>query len=64
MLEGAVDDVGDGLEPAVGMPGRALGLSGRILDLTHLVHVHEGVQAIEPDAGEGPAHRESLALEP
>jgi hypothetical protein len=33
VLEGAVDDVGDGLEAAVRVPRRALGLAGRVLDL-------------------------------
>jgi hypothetical protein len=60
--EGAVDDVGDGLEAAVGVPRRALGLVRRVLDLAHLVHVDEGVEVGERDAGEGPVDREPLAL--
>ena len=61
--EGAVDDVGDGLEAAVGVPRGALGLARRVLDLTHLVHVDERVERGEVDAGEGTTHRETLALE-
>ena len=63
VLEGAVDHVGHGLEAPVGMPGRALRLTGRVLDLAHLVHVHEGIETIEGDAGEGPVHREAFPLE-
>ena len=40
----AVEHVGDGLEPAVRVPGRALRLAGRVLDLAHLVHVDERVE--------------------
>ena len=43
VLEGPVHDVGDGLESAVGMPGRAFRLTGGVLDLTHLIHVDERV---------------------
>ena len=63
MLEGAVDDVRDGLEPAVRVPRRALGLAGRVLHLAHLVHVDERVEIGEVDAGERAADREALALE-
>jgi hypothetical protein len=45
VLERAVDDVGDGLEAAVRVPRRALGLAGRVVDLAHLVHVDERVEA-------------------
>ena len=44
VLEGAVDHVGDRLEAAVGVPGRALGLARAVVDLAHLVHVDEGVE--------------------
>ena len=61
--EHAVDDVGDGLEPAVRVPRGALGLAGRVLDLAHLVHVDERVQLPQVHPGEGPADREALTLE-
>ena len=64
MVEDAVDDVGDGLEAAVRVPGRALGLAGRVLDGAHLVHVDERVEVAQVDAGEGALDREPLALEP
>jgi hypothetical protein len=63
VLERAVDHVGDGLEPAVGVPGRALGLAGGVLDLAHLIHVDEGVQLGVRQPGERASHREALALE-
>ncbi len=59
----AVDHVGDGLEAAVRVPRRALGLARRVLDLAHLVEVHERVEVGQVDAGERPADREALALE-
>jgi len=59
----AIDHVGDGLEAAMRMPGRALGLTGGVVDLTHLVEVHEGVEQAQVDAGEGALHREALAFE-
>ena len=62
MLEGAVDHVGHGLEAAVRVPGGALGLARRVLDLAHLVHVDERVEVGQVDAGEGAADREALAL--
>ncbi len=63
VVEDAVEDVGDGLEAAVRVPRGALGLTGRVLDLAHLVHVHEGVEQRQVDAGEGAADGEALALE-
>ena len=59
----AVDHVGDGLEAAVRVPRRALGLARRVVDLAHLVHVDERVEVGQVDAGEGPADGEALALE-
>ena len=64
VLERAVDDVGDGLEAAVRVPVGAPRLAGRVVDLAHLVHVDERVEVGQVDAGEGPADREALALEP
>ena len=63
VLEGAVDHVGDGLEAAMGMPRRALGFAGRVLHLTHLIHVDERVDERGIGAREGAPHRESFALE-
>ena len=62
VVEDAVDHVGDGLEAAVRVPRRALGLAGRVLDLTHLVHVDERVEAGRVDAGERAADGEALPL--
>ena len=64
VLELAVDEVGDGLEAAVGVPEGALGLTGGVVDLAHLVHVDERVEQGRVDAGEGAADGEALALEP
>ena len=63
VLEDAVDHVGDGLEAAVRMPGRALGLTGGVLHLTHLVEMDEGVQVAQVHAGERASDGEPLALE-
>jgi len=63
VVEDAVDDVGDGLEAAVRVPRRALGLAGRVLDLAHLVHVNERVEGAEVDARECPPHREPFTLQ-
>ena len=58
-----VDHVGDGLEPAVGMPGGSLGLARGILDLAHLIEVNERIEVVHVDALECPAYREALAFE-
>ncbi len=63
VAEHAVEHVGHRLEPAVRVPGRALGHAGLPLDGAHLVHVDERVEGGEVHAGEGAAHREALALE-
>jgi hypothetical protein len=63
VLEGAIDDVGHGLEAAVGVPGRALGLAGRVLNGAQVVQQKERVGEGEGGGGEGPAHGEALALE-
>ncbi len=60
--EGAVDYVRHGLETAVRVPRRSLGLARRVVDLTHLVHVNEGVEHAKVDSSERPANRETLAL--
>ena len=61
--EGAVKDVGDRLEATVRVPRGALGLTRCVLDLAHLVHVDEGVEIGQVDAGEGTSHGETLPLE-
>jgi Kef-type K+ transport system membrane component KefB len=61
--ERAVDDVGDGLEPAVRVPRGALGLTGTVVDLAHLVHVDERIEPRQVHAGEGAPDREALAFE-
>ncbi len=61
--EGAVDHVGHGLEAAVRVPRRPLGFARPVVDLAHLVHVHERVEVGHVDAREGAANREALALE-
>ena len=63
MLEGAVDDVGHGLEAPVGVPVGAPGLAGAVVHGAHLVHVDEGVESLDRHAGEGPADGEALPLE-
>ena len=50
-------------KPAVRVPVGAAGLARRVVDLAHLVHVDERVEVGQVDPGEGPAHREALALE-
>ena len=63
MGEGAVDHVGHGLEAPVRMPGRPLGLTRCVVDLPHLVHVHEGIELRQAHAGEGPPYGETLPFE-
>jgi hypothetical protein len=62
MAENAVEHVGNGLEPAVGMPGGALRLARGVVDLAHLIHMHERVKGAQVHAGEGSTDRKSLAL--
>ena len=61
--EGALHHVGHCLETAVRMPRGALGLARAVVDLTHLVHVDEGVQVDLIHAGERTADGETLTLE-
>ena len=63
VLEGAVDHVGHRLEATVGVPGRALRLTGGVLDLAHLVHVDERVEVGQRHTREGAPYGEALALE-
>jgi hypothetical protein len=63
VVEDSVNDVGHGLEAAVGVPGGALGLARRVLHLAHLVHHDERVEVAVVDPGERAANREALALE-
>src|SRR5207249_7434282 len=55
--------VGDGLEPAVRVPGRALRFARRILHFAHLVHMDERVEVGEVDAGERTPDWKPLTLE-
>ena len=64
VLEGAIDDVGHGLEAAVRVPGRALRLAGRVLDGADVVEQQERVGERELDARERAADEEAFALEP
>jgi hypothetical protein len=63
VLERAVDDVGDRLEPAVRMPRGALRLAGRVLDGAHVVEEQERVGQGQVDAREGAPDLEPLAFE-
>src|SRR6516165_6164569 len=45
------------------MPRGALGLTGRVVHLAHLVHVDERVEPGQVHPGERPADREPLSLE-
>ena len=63
VLEDAVDHVGDGLEPAMRMPRRALRLARGVVDLAHLVEMDERVEVGEVDAGERALDREPLPFE-
>jgi hypothetical protein len=63
MLEDAIDHVGHGFEAPVRVPRSALGLTRRIVHLTHLIHVDEWIESTEIHSRERPAHWEALALE-
>ena len=63
MVKDAVDHERDRLEPAVWMQGVALGLTGGIVHLAHLVHVHKRVEVSRADTGECTPDRETLAFE-
>jgi hypothetical protein len=62
MGESAVEHVRHGFEPAVRMPVGAPGLPGLVLDLAHLIHVHEGIQVCGAYSGEGAHDGKALAL--
>jgi hypothetical protein len=65
VLHLAVEQVGDGLEAAVRMVGRTLGLARAVLDRAHLVEHEERVGRAEVGARlrERPVHGEACALE-
>ena len=63
MLDGAVDDVGDGLEAAVRMIRGTLGLAGGVLDRAEVIEQQERVGDREVDARERSADLEAFALE-
>ena len=62
--EAAVDHVGDGLDLRCGCQSVPLGWSWFVFHLTHLVHVHKGIQFGRTDAGECANHGEAFALVP
>src|SRR5438874_12332512 len=62
MLKGAVDHVGNGLEPSVRMPRGPLRLTGPVLHLAHLVHMDERIQVSLIEPIERTPHRKALAL--
>jgi hypothetical protein len=62
MDELTIDEVREGFEPAVRMPGRALWLPWGVLNLAHLIHMDKRVEISGVDAGERPANWEALAL--
>jgi hypothetical protein len=64
VLEDAIDDVGDGLEPAVRVPGGTFGLARGVLDLTHLIHVDERVEIAQIHPSESAPDGEALTLVP
>ena len=63
VLEGAVDDVRHGLEAAVRVPGRALGLARGVLHGAHVVEQQERVGQRQVDARERPPYDEPLAFD-
>src|ERR1035437_2126785 len=64
MRKHPIDHVGHRLEPAVRVPGCSLGLTRCIVDLPHLVHVHERVEVGHAHSGKRPPHRESSTSKP
>ena len=63
VLELALEHVGDGLETAVRMIGRADRLTGRDVGRSHLVEEQERIEHVEPGGRERPVHEEAAALE-
>src|SRR5688572_12548164 len=64
VLERAVDHVGDSLEAAMRVPGRALRLARGVLHLAHLVEMDERIEVAQVDAVKRAPDREPVALEP
>src|SRR5580765_189480 len=62
VLELALEHVGDGLEAAVRMVGRAHGLARGVIDRAHLVEQQEGVDQVQALGGKGTPHDEAGAL--
>src|SRR6266545_7031455 len=63
-VSGPTSNLIDAMTIHVGVPGGALGLAWGVVDLAHLVHVDEGVEGSQVDAGEGAADGEALASKP
>lgn len=62
MLELAFEQVGDRLEPPVGMVGGAARLAGGVVDGLHLVEQEERVEQLEARHGERTVDAEAGAL--
>ena len=62
MGESPVEHVRHGFEPAVRMPVGASWLARLVLDLAHLVHMHERIEVGGADSGEGAHDGKALAL--
>ena len=62
VLPVALEQVGDGLEPAVRMVGRAHRLARAVLDRAHLVEEQEGVDLLQSRRGERTADDEAAAF--
>ena len=62
VLELAFDHVGDGLEAAMRMIGRAHRLTGRVIGRPHLVEQQERIDDLQPGHRKRPADDEPRAL--
>ena len=63
VLGGTLQQIGHGLEPAVGVPWRACARSGGELDRSHVVEEEERVDVGQRRSGEGAANDEPIALD-
>ena len=61
--EGAFHHVGHCFESTVWVPRGSFGLTGTIVNLTHLIHVDEGVEVGDIDSREGSSDWKAFALE-
>src|SRR5205814_1189286 len=58
-----VEQICDGLESAMGVPGCAFGFTGRVFDRAHVVEQQKGIGAAQVEAGERSADPKTLAFE-